>query len=107
MIALVRDDLATPAALALLWEVVKDEDCSMAEKMGVLEAAEAVFGLSLLTPPQSHVETIPDDILELAKMRDSARDAKNFEKSDELRIHIQDRGYRVDDGTSGTIVTKQ
>jgi cysteinyl-tRNA synthetase len=50
VIALLRDDLATPSALALLWETLRDDEIPPAEKLGVLTSAEEVLGLSLLTP---------------------------------------------------------
>jgi cysteinyl-tRNA synthetase len=105
VIALLRDDLATPSALALLWETLRDDEIPPAEKLGVLTSAEEVLGLSLLTPPNSIPAEIPEDIVALAHERDAARESKDYARSDELRIHIQDRGYRVDDGPSGTVVT--
>lgn len=107
LVALLRDDLATPSALALLWESLKNDDISVNEKMGLITSAEEVFGLSLLAPPKLTVEPIPADIQSLATQRDEARANKDFPRSDELRIHIQQRGYRVDDGPNGTLVSLQ
>ncbi len=103
MIALLRDDLATPAALALLWESVRDEDTEREEQLAVIQIADAVFGLSLLT----EVAALPAHIEALLRERDIARMSRDFAKSDGLRIHIEDRGYHVEDGPSGTIVTKR
>ena len=105
LVALLRDDIATPAALALLWEALRDEDMPANEKMGLLACAEEVLGLSLLSPPKRTQAPIPEDILTLARERDQARDNKDYARSDELRIHIQEGGYRVDDGAQGTVVT--
>ncbi|MES2668606.1 MAG: cysteine--tRNA ligase [Patescibacteria group bacterium] len=102
VIALLRDDLATPAALALLWECVKDDDMEREEQLGVLEAADAVLGLSLLAEETA----IPAHISALLKERDIARISGDYAKSDLLRIHIESSGYHVEDGPSGTIVTK-
>lgn len=109
MTALLRDDLATPAALAFLWEVLKDDELSASEQMSVLTKAEAVLGLSLLTPPtaarQLATVELPDEVQLLIAKRDEARIAKEYGVSDELRAELETRGYRVDDGPSGTIVT--
>ena len=109
MIAILRDDLATPAALALLWETVRNEDMNASEKLGVLTAADAVLGLSLLTPPEVQgpvaTEDLPQEVQVLILKRDEARAAKEYKLSDELREELEYRGYRVDDGPSGTIVT--
>lgn len=101
MIALLRDDLATPAALALLWEVAKDEDLEREEQYAVIEAADAVLGLSLTQeelPIPAHVQALIEE-------RNRAREARDFQKSDALRIHIEQSGYHVEDGPSGTVVT--
>lgn len=103
--ALLRDDLGTPQALALLWEAIKDEDLDAPEVWGVIEAAEPVLGLLLTNPPTKAVATLPADIEALARERDAARQNRDFARADALRVHIEERGYRVEDGPSGTIVT--
>jgi cysteinyl-tRNA synthetase len=103
MIALLRDDLATPASLALLWETARDEDMSREEQLAVIEAGDAVLGLSLLAKEAA----IPAHIQALLRERDIARISHDFAKSDALRIHIESSGYHVEDGPSGTIVTKR
>jgi cysteinyl-tRNA synthetase len=107
--ALLNDDLATPQALALLWETLRDEDVTPKEKLGILETAEPILGLSLLKPPESarnrSVEELPAVIQALVKEREKARLSKDFEKSDTLRAKLQNRGYRVEDGPSGPLLT--
>lgn len=106
MLALLRDDLATPQALALLWETIKDDDLDSEAVWGVIVTADSVLGLSLVLPPHATAPApLPADILALAQERDAARLKQDFARSDELRIHIEERGYRVDDAPSGTIVT--
>lgn len=109
IVALLRDDLATSAALALLWETVRSDELSASQKLGVLKAADAVLGLSLLTPPDVEgpiaPEDLPSDIQELMARREEARRIKDFKVSDELRDELEFRGYRVDDTATGTVVT--
>ena len=100
--ALLRDDLSTPQALALLWEAVKDEDLTREEQLGAIEAAESVLGLGLLSVPRAE---IPAHILALVSEREAARTARDFAKADTLRIHIENSGYAVEDGPSGPVVT--
>lgn len=102
IVAILRDDLATPSALALLWETVKDEDLEREEQLGVIEAADTVLGLGLLS---EKALAVPDHILALVEEREAARAARDFSKADALRIHIEASGYRVEDGSSGPIVT--
>ena len=44
---------------------------------------------------------IPEGILKLAQEREKARLAKNFNRSDEIRKMIEERGYQVKDADSG------
>ena len=106
-IALVRDDLSTAPALALLWSALKDDDLSPDEKHSLLIAADSIFGLSLLNPPIAEDVVIPDDIQALVQERDEARERKDYARSDELRIHIESRGYAVEDSSTGTKVSLQ
>lgn len=107
LLILLRDDLSTPAALALLWEALKDERLSAKAVWGVVEAAEAVFGLSLTEPPSEAPALIPADIQELAREREKARSERDFDAADALRIHIEQRGYHVEDRPEGPVLTKQ
>ena len=107
LVSHLRDDLATPAALALLWESLRDDELSPEQLWDMLVLADEVLGLSLATPPGTRaIEALPDDVQSLMRERDLARTAQDFSRADELRIHIENRGYRVDDGPSGTVVTR-
>ncbi len=107
LISYLRDDLATPQALALLWESLKDDELSGPQLWDLIVTADEVLGLSLAHPPGTAVsEPVPADIQELVRERESARAEQDFGRADELRIHIESRGYRVDDGPSGPIVTR-
>jgi cysteinyl-tRNA synthetase len=107
IMALCRDDLGTPQALALLWETLKDDEIPPAQLWDAVCIADEVFGLRLTNPPASSTSApIPEDIQALVAERDAARVARDFARSDELRIHIQDRGYLVEDSPSGTVVTR-
>lgn len=110
MIARLRDDLGTPQALALLWETLKDEDLPAKVQWGVLLAADEVLGLSLANPPvQNRREVpaqVPFEVQRLIEEREEARKSKDFTKADELRIHIENWGYAVEDGQNGPVLTK-
>ncbi len=109
-LAAMRDDLGTPQALGILWEAIKSEEYSPEEKWGLIEAAEAHLGLMLLTPPLPSTvatEELPEELQALMKEREAARSKKDFAESDRLREEITKRGYLVEDGASGPILTKQ
>jgi cysteinyl-tRNA synthetase len=105
----INDDLSTPQALALLWEVMRDDEVTPKEKLGLLEVADPILGLSLLNPPESArkrtMEELPDDIRSLVKDREKARLAHDFEKADTIRGKLEIRGYRVEDGSNGPLLT--
>lgn len=104
-----RDDLGTPQAIATLWEALGSETLTPAQKRGALKAADAVLGLSLLTPPglseSIPLSDLPKDLQVLAREREEARKERNFARSDELRIHLKDGGYAVEDTPSGPLFT--
>ncbi len=109
LIAALRDDLGTPQALALLWEALKTDDYTPEEKWGLLEDAEAYLGLSLTNPPvvgRITESNVPDDLKNLLNEREVARDARDFARADDLRAEIGKRGYRVEDGPNGPVLTK-
>lgn len=103
------DDLATPQALAQVWESMSNSALSAHEKWRVLETAEKVLGLSLTNPPNGPeelpIESLPPEVQSIARKREEARKNKDFAVSDELRIHLQERGYHVEDTPSHTIYT--
>jgi cysteinyl-tRNA synthetase len=104
-----HDDLATPQALAILWEALRSEEYAPEEKWGLVLDAEEHFGL-----PLSHTSTsgalksadIPKEIQEMLARREAARMDKDFAAADRLRKDIADRGYRVDDGPNGQVLTQ-
>ncbi|MES2226124.1 MAG: cysteine--tRNA ligase [Patescibacteria group bacterium] len=107
---LLRDDLATPKALALLWETVRDEDLSPRVRYGAMLAADEVLGLSLAEPPflaRTPQTTIPTEIQKLSEEREAAREARDFARADELRIHMEKRGYAVEDSPTGPVIVKK
>lgn len=107
MVTLLRDDLGTPQALALLWEVVRDEDLPPKQAWGVVEAAEKILGLELIDPPSRALEDIPEGMQKLLESREQARIARDFAEADRIRIHIENSGYAVEDGPSGPVLTKK
>ncbi len=108
-LAVMRDDLATPQALGILWDSIKSEEYSPEEKWGLLEDAEAHLGLKLTAPPGTGTlreADIPTDIKDMLSLREVARVSKDFKEADRIRGDIERSGYRVDDGPDGPVVTR-
>lgn len=100
-VSAIENDLNLPEALAVTWEVVKDDSISPLDKRATLLNFDKVLGLKL-----DEVEKIPKEILSLAEDRQKAKKAKDFAKADALRAQITAKGYEVRDleGDSFTIV---
>ena len=115
-----NDDLDTPGALAVLWEMTRDGSLSPAELLATLFYADRVLGLQLEEPDGAarklaanymQVEIadsdLPANIQAFLKERDEARRGKNWERADELRTLIEAAGYTVEDKDGSTRVLKQ
>jgi cysteinyl-tRNA synthetase len=98
------DDLDSPAAMALLFDLVRrangDDDERAAATAFVI--ADAV-GLPLRTASGD----VGDDAHELARRRDEARAQRDFTLADALRDQLQQLGYEVSDTPSGTALRKR
>jgi cysteinyl-tRNA synthetase len=98
-----EDDLDTPRALSILWDVFKDENMSASDKKATILDFDKVLGLGFADLKK---EIIPEEIIELAEKREQARKNKDFKKSDELRKEINSLGYEVKDTTEGQKINK-
>jgi cysteinyl-tRNA synthetase len=86
------DDFNTAQALAVLHE------WRAASQLELLQRGLDVFGLGFVPQPP------PDDVLELVRERESVRAARDFTASDELRDRILERGWVVQDTSSGSVL---
>ncbi len=99
----IEDDLDTPRALSLLWDVLKDENISDADKKATVLDFDKVFGLGF---ENIKAEKISKEIEKLVKEREQARKNEDFKKSDELRKKINFLGYEVKDTVEGQKISK-
>jgi len=97
----ISDDLNTPKVLALLHETFG----SKKSRKTVLEM-DKVLGLGFEKLSKETRENIPEDIQELKKERDIARNNKNWQKSDELRSEIEREGFILEDKEKESIIKK-
>jgi cysteinyl-tRNA synthetase len=108
-LATMRDDLATSQALSILWESLKSDEYTPEEKWGLIEAADAHLGLSLVYPPTPQTlskATIPNEVQDMLARREIARNIKDFKEADRIRDDIKRCGYRVEDGSEGQVLTE-
>lgn len=97
------DDLNSPEALAIVLECAKQTNTLLDEEAPIdREALETVFGkIFFLFGLVREKETVPADVDELAKKRETARNMKDFAESDRLRTAIESHGYKVEDVPGG------
>ena len=100
----ISDDFNTPRALAATQELLKS-NLSDNEKLNTILDFDRVLGLNLKDLLNTK-EELPKDIKELIKQRQVEREVKNWEKADELRVIIEERGYVVEDSDGESKVHK-
>ncbi len=103
-----ENDLHTPEALALLWEVLKS-NVPGRDKYDLIVEFDTVLGLQLTKQIEAYEKSsdvIPSGVAQLMEMRQKARDTRDFAKADELRDEIAKFGWTVEDTSQGQKVKK-
>jgi cysteinyl-tRNA synthetase len=100
----VNNDINTPQALALMWDVANDKSLSEGVKKATILEFDKVLGLNLGVKEATE---IPDEVMQLAKQRDELRKEKKWQESDRIRQEIFDKGYELEDTSSGPKITKR
>lgn len=98
----INNDLDTPKAVAVMWDLVKSDYPNSAKLQSLLKFDE-VLGLGLGKVAE---QSVPADVQELVRQREKARENKDFAKSDQLRKQIADKGFEVVDQDSGPKLKK-
>ncbi|KKQ51607.1 MAG: Cysteine-tRNA ligase [Parcubacteria group bacterium GW2011_GWD2_38_11] len=104
--AAMDDNLNTPLALAVTYELITEankkideEKLSSTDAKNILtlwKKINSVFGLIL-----SGQAEIPEEIKKLVAEREAARNGKDFKKSDDLRKLIEEHGFILEDTKDG------
>lgn len=100
----VNDDLNTPSAIAIMWDVVKDRNVSNADKKATILDSDAIFGLGLsgsVARKTKEKVNVPDKVNALIVEREEARKKKDWKKADFLRQAIRKAGFDVKDAPEG------
>lgn len=108
------NDLDTPAAIATMWDMLKDDSLSPQTKCGTLMSMDEVLDIGLSDPVDEGVRSlgvlsadeIPHEVQTLVDQREVARIAHNWLEADNLREQIKLLGYSVEDSSHGPKVTK-
>ena len=114
-----NDDLDTPGALGILWEVFRDRTLSPADIKATIINADLVFGLGLATEDKKAadlctklfgtpvlLDDVPKRIRERIQKREEARKNKDWQVADTIRSEVEAMGYTLEDSPEGTRIFK-
>ncbi|MDE2079426.1 MAG: cysteine--tRNA ligase [Patescibacteria group bacterium] len=115
--AAIDDDLNTPAAIAVMWDLIKDDAVPPSDKRETLLDFDRVLGIGF-RPLQYRSDAaerlavvsgsdVPGDVQTLLDEREAARTAGEWAKADELREKIYAEGFSVEDTESGPVLRRE
>jgi cysteinyl-tRNA synthetase len=108
------NDFDTPGAIAVLWDMIKDDSLDDKTKCGTLMSMDEVLDIGLSEDVTDGVRSLgvvstnelPEEIQNLIDEREVARIARNWDISDTLRDKLKLKGYELEDTAHGAKVTK-
>lgn len=103
----VENDLNTAAALAVLWQMLKDTALTNSQKYRLLLDFDRILGLGLIAAKESdliaretqdlQVKDLPENLQALFAEREKARFNKDYAKADQIRHEFTQAGYQLVD----------
>lgn len=103
----IENDLKTPEALAVFWEVLGNQDLTARQKYQTLLSFDEVLGLGLAKVQPEEKVIVPEKVQQLLDQRQEARQGQDWSKADQLRHEIEGLGYLVMDENDGQRVKKK
>ncbi|MDR1231714.1 MAG: cysteine--tRNA ligase, partial [Spirochaetaceae bacterium] len=106
--AAIDDDLSTPRALAELWGILRDNTVDKAQAVAAVFRMDRILGLGLeeaaFAPDnaESLDSTLAAEIEKLIAERAEAKKQKRFDRADEIRNSLKERGFILEDSKDGT-----
>ena len=101
----INDDLNTPQAIALVWDLIKDLEITTEVKYATIIHFDNVFGLNLKEHAERKAFSLSTEITpaitELLHEREEARQGKNWDRADELRRMLEEKGFDIKDTPDG------
>ncbi|MGM9834172.1 MAG: DALR domain-containing protein, partial [Bacilli bacterium] len=98
------DDLNTPNALTVLYDLLKDENVNGITKLQLIRDFDQVLAVSLIN--EEIIIENEDVILELIAKRNEAKKNKDFDYADEIRNKLLKDGIVLIDTREGTTYKK-
>jgi cysteinyl-tRNA synthetase len=94
------EDLDSPGAIAIMWELAKDSGVSPTAKKATLFEFDRFLGLGL----SEEIKAVPEAVLALASKREAARANQDWNEADKFREEIEAAGFEIQDGEDGPVV---
>jgi len=102
--AAINDDLDTPKALAVMWDMLGSDQPGEAKFASLVEF-DKILGLNLRDVWEKRRQPLPEEIETLRIERDQLRKQSKWEEADQIKRQIEATGqFQVRDTESGTIV---
>lgn len=113
-VSALHDDLDTPKALAILWDLTKDESLKPGEKLATIHALDSLLEIGLSKESEAGKAElgylakteVPEEIQDLLEQREAARIARNWPEADRLREAIRVKGFEVEDTAEGAKISQ-
>lgn len=102
----INNDLNTPQALSVLWEVAKSSIPST-DKLDLILLFDEVLGLKMMEVKAPLISEIPAEIEAFAQKRFQLRSEGKYAEADKLRQEIEAKGFVVKDTSQATEVVKK
>lgn len=103
----ILNDLNTPQALAVLHEVFKREYDGV-DRWELIKRFDQVLGLAIesgVRELRQKRKGVPREIKRLVEERETARQKKDWQRADQIRVEIGEKGYLVEDTPEGPKLT--
>ena len=97
----INNDLNSSNMITLLYDVLKDDELSDKSKLFLVEEFDKVLSLDLLNKETNNIEN-ESWIKEKIEERMRAKTEKNYQKADEIRNELLEKGIILKDGRDGT-----
>lgn len=113
-VAALSDDLDTPKAITILWDLAKDKNIDNKDKLATIRLFDSLLSLGLSKDAEEgraelgvvEEEDLPTEVVELLSRREAARQGKDFPLSDKLRDELRSQGFEVKDTAEGQQLTR-
>lgn len=99
-----ENDLNMPEAIAVFWQMLRDDKIKSEDKKATALDFDRVLGLNLAKTEEIEVS---EGVKKLVSEREKARSEKNYARADKLREQIEKLGYIVEDSEGKSKVSKK